>query len=58
MKIENFMKYFKEGSWNIPYSCDRVSDWRSEMHDEIFHFEKFKNFMEILNYFKNLKTFY
>jgi len=23
------------------------------MHDEIFHFEMFKNFMEILKYFKN-----
>jgi len=23
-----------------------------EMHDKIFHFEIFKNFMKILNYFK------
>jgi len=25
-----------------------------EMHGEIFHFEIFKNFMKILNYFKTL----
>jgi len=25
---------------------------RLEMHDEIFHFEIFKNFIEILKYFK------
>jgi len=25
---------------------------RLEMHDEIFHFEIFKNFMNILKYFK------
>ena len=27
---------------------------RVEMHDEIFHFEVFKNFMKILKYFKTL----
>ena len=29
--------------------CRRL---RLEMHDEIFHFEIFKNFMKILKYFK------
>jgi len=28
-----------------------------EMHDEIFHFEIFKNFMEILKYFKKFLIF-
>jgi len=27
---------------------------RLEMHDEIFHFEMFKNFMKILKFFKTL----
>ena len=37
----------------LALSLEYAVSWvRIEMHDEIFHFEIFKNFMKILNYFK------
>jgi len=40
-------------------ACSGRLDLQLEMHEEIFHFEIFKNFMKILKYFKtsSLKYF-
>jgi len=34
------------------YPATLMRSFYVEMHDEIFHFEIFKNFMKILKYFK------
>jgi len=42
---------FKNGTWGSSRRGDANALYLG-MHDEIFHFEIFTNFMEILKYFK------
>jgi len=46
--MSSFHKY-NTIQYNVQYLVPGV---QLEMHDEIFHFEIYKNFMKILKYFK------